>query len=50
MWQEGLCAECEGSRAAILHVWHVGFGSKAEHTQVVPLASFMAVKSHSVLE
>lgn len=32
----GLCAECEGSRAAVF----VGFGKKAEHAQTVPLASF----------
>lgn len=34
--KEGLCAECEGSRAAVL----VGFGNKGEHAQTVPLASF----------
>lgn len=34
--KEGLCAECEGSRAAVL----VGFGNKAEHAQTVPLLSF----------
>lgn len=32
--KEGLCAECEGSRAAVL----VGFGNKAEHAQTVPLS------------
>jgi len=46
--KQGLHAECEGSRAAILHAWHVGFGNKAEQAQAVPLASFMAVKSQPV--
>lgn len=34
--KEGLCAECEGSRAAV----PVDFGNEAEHAQTVPLASF----------
>lgn len=29
--KEGLCAEWEGSRAAIVRVWHKGVGNKAEH-------------------
>lgn len=44
--KEGLCAECEGSRAAVL----VGFGNKAEHAQTVSLASFKTVKFYLVLQ